>query len=198
MKNTVTDIKAIESAAKSKLNGENKLKGALASVVSQHMTGDAAPELYAMVKAVDESAHDKYAPIKEQLPMLGRAQKDAIGALYLVLTTSPAKCTKAWDAYEKARKIEAEGSKKKFRAVGVSLFGMRDAINAQANPSKLDKSKKSNGTQEKPKASPFEAFIQAGKNAESAFNKAKPNDDELEIFKANMPKLYAALIASAK
>ena len=191
--NTVTDIKAIESAAKSALNGEKKLTGTLASVVSQHMTGDAAPELYEMVKAVDESAFNKYAPIKEKLPMLDRAKKDSIGALYLVLTTSPAQCTKAWDAYEKARKIEAEGAKKKFRAVGVSLFGMRDAINAQTKPSKLDKDKKPNGTQDKPKASPFEALVQAAKNLESAFTKAKPNDDELAIVKANMTKVLAAL-----
>ena len=189
MKNTVTDIKAIESAATSKLRGENKLKGALASVVSQHMSGDAAPELYEMVKEVkalgtNAKGEPNYKPIKEKMPMLGRAEKDAIGALYLVLTTSPAACTKAWDTKQKAAK----------RKTNVNLFGMRDAINAANKPvSKLDKDKKSNGTQDKPKASPFEALVQAAKNLESAYTKAKPNDDELAIVKANMTKVLAAL-----
>lgn len=139
------DIKAIESAAASKIRGDNKLKGALASVVAQHMMGEAASDLYDMVHAVPvKNGKPDYAPIREALPTLGRAQKDAIAALYLVLNTAPKACVKAWDAYEKIRAEEAIAKGKKPRAVGVTLFGMRDALNASAAP----KSSKLDGTSE--------------------------------------------------
>jgi hypothetical protein len=116
----IVDIAAIESAAKSKLNGDNKLKSTLGAVASQHMTGDASPELYAACKLAQvEGKRLNLDPIRELLPTLGRAQKDAVAALYLVLTTAPKTAAKAWDIKQASAK----------RKTATTLFGVRDAIN---------------------------------------------------------------------
>ena len=125
----IVDIAAIESAAKSKLNGDNKLKTTLGAVASQHMTGDAAPELYAACKlAKVEDKRLNLDPIRELMPTLGRAQKDAVAALYLVLTTPPKTVAKAWDVKQAAA----------TRKTATTLFGVRDAIKEfTADSSKL-------------------------------------------------------------
>jgi hypothetical protein len=136
----IVDIAAIESAAKSKLNGDNKLKSTLGAVASQHMTGDASPELYAACKlAKSEGKRLNLDPIRELLPTLGRAQKDGVAALYLVLTTAPKIVAKAWDIKQASAK----------RKTATTLFGVRDAINEYTAPSKIDEKSAANDADEK-------------------------------------------------
>lgn len=77
------------------------------------------------------------------------------------------------------------------RVTALSLSFIDKAIknNGADDIEKRKKDKAPKGKVEK--ASPFESLVQAMKNSESAFNKSKANDDEMQIALANAPKLVA-------
>lgn len=84
------------------------------------------------------------------------------------------------------------------RVTALSLSFIDKAIknNGADDIEKRKKDKAPKGKTEK--ASPFEALVQAAKNLESAYKKAKPNDDEMAIVKANMVLTIAALESLTK
>jgi len=176
----IVDIAAIEAAAKSKLNGDNKLKAALGAVASQHMTGDASPDLYAACKlAKSEGKRLNLDPIRELLPTLGRAQKDAVAALYLVLTTAPKTAAKAWDIKQAAAK----------RKTATTLFGVRDAINElNSDSSKLAEKSAKGADGKHDTESPFEKAVGMADTLAKFIAKHKFDENERKIIMDKLTK----------
>jgi hypothetical protein len=125
--------------------------------------------------AADVARDDgKDTELKGLLGGMSRRFKNEFTHLKLVLNTPHADLVKAVDDKRKNAK---------------RLTALRLSFIAQALKPSTPKTEK--GKTEK--ATPFEALVQAAKNLESAYFKAKPNNDELEIVKANMTKVLAVL-----
>jgi hypothetical protein len=115
---------------------------------------------------------DKDTELKAVLGGMSRRFKNEFTHLKLALATPHADLVKAVDAKRK--------DAKRLTALRLSFI---------ASALKPSKPKTEKGKTEK--ATPFEALVQAMKNAESALAKAKANDDEMQIALANAPKLVA-------